>query len=258
MKPLEELQDNQVHIWLAEPGSIKSQEEITRLALLLDSEEQKKYHTIQSASARHSYLIAHALVRLSLSRYARIEPGEWQFRTNQFGQPRIAGNTSLRFSLTRTNGLVACAITKIAAIGIDVESTARIKNLQGVSRHALTPRETEYISSIESPAQHQLFIGIWTLKEAFIKAIGKGLSQPLTDFWFEGNLQQGIKIKLRKPIIDNPANWRFFQFGILRTHSLAIAVQANSNPKTAIRFAFQPATAPSHDISEIFMSIPSG
>src|SRR4029453_1384894 len=78
---------------------------------------------------RRQFLITRALVRTMLSRYAEVAPRDWRFVTNQFGRPEVLDRPAhvpdLRFNLSHTDGLIACAVTVGREVGVDVENITR-------------------------------------------------------------------------------------------------------------------------------------
>jgi 4'-phosphopantetheinyl transferase len=133
---------------------------------ILSDEELQRYRAFHFERDRAAYLTAHALTRRALSRYADVAPPDWQFAKGPCGKPEIANplDRRLGFNLSHTHGLVACAVGWECEVGIDVERINREIN----------------------PAVS--FFEEWTLKEAYLKALGVGLTEQMarleaTDDW---------------------------------------------------------------------------
>src|SRR6516225_1536369 len=146
------------------------------LVLLLSEDEKARMDRFRFDRDRRLFLLSHGLLRMTLSLYARVEPHAWQFRTGEHGRPEIAEPFSrLRFNISHTRGLAACAIVLDSDIGFDVEETSKdvpIDNLESF----FSAREAEALRSTPSEGHRERFFTYWTLKEAYIKARGVGLS----------------------------------------------------------------------------------
>ncbi len=136
---------------------------------------------------RWQFLITRALVRTMLSRYATVAPADWRFITNEYGRPEVldrpAGVADLRFNLSHTDGLIACAVTVGREVGVDVERITRAVT-HDIPGRFFAPREVADLRALPEHDQPRVFFDYWTLKEAYIKARGMGLSLPLSDFAF--------------------------------------------------------------------------
>ncbi|MEM7120950.1 MAG: 4'-phosphopantetheinyl transferase superfamily protein [Pseudomonadota bacterium] len=219
-----------VHVWLAEPEAfLVSLESVDQALALLDADEQRRYHAFRFDRDRRVFLAAHLLLRTRLSLYAPVAPGAWTFEKNAFGRPEVAGGLleadGLRFNLSHTNGLVACAITRSADVGIDVESLSRPTPGLDIAERFFSPDEFAMLQKAPADEQHQLFFAIWTLKEAYIKARGMGLSLPLDQFAFDIDGLAVRGVRFRDEIKDNPKNWRFGVQSAGHQHLLAFAVR---------------------------------
>ena len=142
---------------------------------LLDPEERAAYAARRIAHAQDSYLCAHALCRLALSRYERLAPSAWRYRREPGGKPMLAAShaSPWHFTVSHTKGFVACAVARLQ-VGIDVERGARPGNLRALQRRVLTEREQQNIAA--DPNFEVAFLRLWTCKEATLKAHGLGLS----------------------------------------------------------------------------------
>ena len=105
-------------------------------------------------------------------------------RARTAGDSRSAGRLpDLRFNISHTDGLIACAVTIGREVGVDVEHINRHLT-HDVADRFFAPREVADLQSLPDEEQQRVFFDYWTLKEAYIKARGFGLALPLGDFAF--------------------------------------------------------------------------
>jgi 4'-phosphopantetheinyl transferase len=156
--------------------------------------------------------VSHLLLRTTLSRYSHFLPKSWRFVTNDHGKPRLdpdAGSIPLCFSLSHTRGLSVVGVTREAEIGVDVEQASRSVNAAELSRRFFSPEENAALEELPPGRLQALFPLYWTLKEAYIKALGRGLSHPLDSFSFRlmGERPHRIGFSAEEP--QEPEKWRF-------------------------------------------------
>ena len=108
----------------------------------------------------------------------------WQFAETEKGKPEIIDNESnLEFSLSHTAGLVACAVAHFP-VGIDTESRDRKQKRGHMAQTVLAPGELALLTTYPFDRQPEIFLRLWTLREAYVKATGQGISFPREDFAF--------------------------------------------------------------------------
>jgi 4'-phosphopantetheinyl transferase len=191
----------------------------------LSNAERANWSRFVAERARLQYLVSRALVRTTLSRYAEISAHEWEFATNRYGRPYISGPPSKRgiqFNLSNTSGLVACAVAKGCSVGIDVENTERVPDIESLAATVFAPEELEDFRSCPPRSRLDRFFSYWTLKEAYIKARGMGLSIPLDSFWFDLK-GPSPRVRVTTRCNDEARRWRFQQSVPTPEHKLAIA-----------------------------------
>jgi len=163
---------------------------------------------------------------MSLSRYAEVPPRQWAFRIDTGGKPSLVadeGAPLLSFNLSHTPGLVACAIAGGADVGIDVESVDRIVD-DRVARRFFSARENAALRRCASDAlRARRFFALWTLKEAYVKAIGQGLSHPLNSVVF--TIGDDDTIAFTPPAGVDADAWHFRLVAPTARHRLAVAVR---------------------------------
>lgn len=180
MRPPSILGRDDVCVWYSFADRVAEPDRRAAYALLSEP-ERARCRRFRFEEDRVSFIVGHALLRTALSHHAAARPREWRFSTSGHGRPEIDTPTSprLRFNLSHTRGLVACAVTLERDVGIDVE---RIRPGTGVADLAFghfSPSENRRLTSLPSPAARDLFFSLWTLKEAYVKARGLGLRVPL-------------------------------------------------------------------------------
>ncbi len=213
-----------VDVWLTRPAELTDPALLGTYERLLTPDERARRDRFRFERDRHTFLVSRALVRATLSRYASVAPGDWRFVTSGHGRPEPAPehDSALRFNLSHTDGLAACAITTGHPVGVDVEAAdGRVATLEVATRF-FSPAEVATLRGLGGDDLRRRFFAYWTLKESYIKARGMGLALPLDRFSF----------RLGKPITiafdgldDDPGAWQFAQQWPTGRHSLAVAVR---------------------------------
>lgn len=217
---------NEIHAWYARPEDFNDEAIQQKFHSWLSETERACLKAFRFEQDRLTYLVAHALLRASLSGYTDVKPADWQFQTNPFNKPFIApplNTLGLHFNLSHTNGLVALALTRVGPVGIDVESTSREQNISEIAPDILT--SNEYLDLIQQAKtdQHTRLLKYWTLKEAFVKATGLGLTSGLQTFEFYLEAQPQPIIRFLSPKDTLAKNWQFKQCILSSGHILALA-----------------------------------
>jgi len=197
---------------------------------LLRGEELERAARLKLPRVRNEYLVARALVRHVLSHYASVPAEAWTFTQNAHGKPVVAtpwpGFTS--FNLSHSAGLVVLAVAASGQIGVDVESLQRKTTGIDLARRFFSAPEVLLLESCPEYRQHEMFLQIWTLKEAFIKAIGQGLSFPLDQFSMSLPKDGPPRIRFAaadgRPPESGSRHWQFAQIRFLSEHHLSLAV----------------------------------
>jgi 4'-phosphopantetheinyl transferase len=197
------------------------------LSHLLDPTEKARADRFRFADDHDAYIVAHALLRVMLSRQAPVAPAAWRFRASPGGKPVIdpsLGQPDLTFSLSHARGMVACAVGHGCDLGVDVEDCERTLPFEGIARRFFAPAEADLIASLPPAEGGALFYRLWTLKEAYTKAIGLGIAAALAGFAFHLD-RTPISITFADPVADDPGAWQFAEFRPGPRHRLALAVR---------------------------------
>lgn len=186
--PLFELAAGEVHLWFVFSGEGDDPELIASARDVLDGGEIARMERLRFPEDRRLFLVSHLLVRMALSHYADRTPAQWRFIRNGHGKPQVdpaMGVSPLTFNLAHSAGIAVVGVTKERDIGVDVERRDRRVNARGLIRRFFSPAEAAELGKLPSARLRDRFFLTWTLKEAYIKALGRGLSLPLRSFGFQ-------------------------------------------------------------------------
>jgi 4'-phosphopantetheinyl transferase len=205
--------------WLATEAAKPS--DIERWLGSVDREERERAFRFRTEADRREFIAAHALLRTMLTHYLEVPPLAWRFFVDANGKPWIdphVGPHGIQFNISHTRGLVAVALASRGAIGVDVEEIDDTKADLAIAEAYFARSEVEMLQQAPPSERTRCFFRLWTLKEAYIKAIGKGLSAPLSSFAFTF---EPIRIAFLPGSED--ANWRFAIIPASNRHVLSIA-----------------------------------
>lgn len=181
------LGDGEVHVWRA--GLDVDPARLAALAAVLCADEADRARRFRFDRDRDRFIAGRAGLRIVLSRYLCASPAELRFHYGLHGKPALATDTEavpagerLAFNLSHAGTYALIAVTPGRRIGVDLE-TIRPEVARGrIADRFFSPAEVACLRSLPEHEQPPAFFALWTLKEAYIKALGGGLSIPLAGF----------------------------------------------------------------------------
>lgn len=245
---MRDLRPAQIHLWTYAIGEPPAAQHLAYGMTLLSDAEKHRCAAFHLEKHRTEYALSHAMLRLVLSEYAPVRPQEWQFTTGKWGKPEICGpalDTPLWFNLSHTDGFAACVAGRVRQLGVDVENMTRVTSCDELARRFFAAAEYQYLRNLPPELQRDAFFRIWTLKEAYIKAEGKGLSIPLDSFHF--HFSDKVTLQLNGEL--TPGGWSFFEFQPGSDYRISIGAQKSGNSGFQVSRGFQ---VQKHDADSLF------
>jgi 4'-phosphopantetheinyl transferase len=229
------LNEFDVHIWCRCTSSLDD-EAVKTSDQYLSIEEQARRDRLRLEVDRRDFTFAHGLLRRTLSNFADLPPGDWRFSVNDYGKPSIASNDprlrALSFNLSYTRGCVACAVALNVPLGLDVERVEQSRHLQKIANHYFSEEEAVWLRRCSDELRNVRIIELWTLKEAYLKAIGVGLFGSLSDISFR--FDEHAQIEFTGPPTNDPHEWHFALFEPFHDFRLGIAIRGAARPRLFI------------------------
>ena len=198
-----------------------------RLQVVLSKDEQEEGQRFHHARDRHQFIITRALIRLVLSHHFAVPANEWRFGRDRNRRPFITSPTdapAVQFSLSHTDGLIACLITLSAQAAVDVERIEYSEDLPLVARQVFSPTELRALNKLSGRDRTAKFFDFWTLKEAYAKARGMGLGIRLSDIQFELGTKE-IRAHFNSSIGDDASAWVFWSRQLSSGHTISVAAK---------------------------------
>jgi 4'-phosphopantetheinyl transferase len=216
----------QVHVWRI---SLEQDDaSLDRFRRTLAPEELDRAGRFRFERLQRHYVAGRGSLRDVLARYLSAKPEELRFSYNAYGKPALAGEESLQFNMSHSHEIALVAVTRDAAVGVDVEHVRADFARDEIARRFFSRMEVATFNSLAKEEQVAAFFRCWTRKEAYIKAIGKGLSQPLDGF--DVTLAPGDAAALLRAGDDDTATWSFSDIDVGPGYASALAVEG-SNPQ---------------------------
>lgn len=223
------MQEQPLYLWCAYPEDASNEAVVQWRTTLLSEEEWTRSQTFRFDRHRREYLTTRALARIALSHYCSVAPEAWHFELNTYGKPSVSPNCGLRFNLSNCPGLVVCLIAQGAEVGVDAEPYERAGKIAELGATIFSPQEINQLAALRDAERLDRALSLWTLKEAYIKVRGKGLTLPLNkiSFVFGG----GIHLQLDRRVDDEPRQSLRFSLLDHASHRIALMTELTVDPK---------------------------
>ncbi len=157
---------------------------LARCAALLDEDETQRAGRFLRQEDRERFIVSHAALRVVLGHVLDLPPGALQFGREETGRPYLAApsDMGLDFNLSHSGEIALIGLTREGRIGVDVEIRRPLPDALRIARNHFAPDEARALEDLPVSEREAAFFGLWTRKEAIVKALGAGLSQPLSSF----------------------------------------------------------------------------
>jgi 4'-phosphopantetheinyl transferase len=227
----------QIHVWqveLDQPPAV-----VGELFAMLSGEEKKRIAQFRTPDLRRRQAVAHGVLRALIASYLNSDPAELAFSRNSHGKPqlkRAETASKLQFNLSHSEDVAAYCFANHTPVGIDVETIGEIPDLEGVAALCLSGCEQEWFYQLPLPERNETFYTIWSIKEAFVKAIGWGLSFPLNQVEVRRKAEGDWEC-FRVSGYDNPpSRWRIFTFAPTPEATAAMVTKAHTSEIRCFRW----------------------
>jgi 4'-phosphopantetheinyl transferase len=199
----------------------------TRWREILSADERARADRFHFEKDRRHFSAARALLRIVLAAYSAATPEDIRFRYAEKGKPELAdpfSSSGLTFNVSHSGSFALFAVTRHRAIGVDVEQMRKDFDGEAIARRFFSAREQEQFASLPREQQQRAFFRCWTLKEAFIKALGEGLSHPLHQFDVSLDRESPVSLTTRPNGVE-AERWQLQVIEVGAEHAAALAVR---------------------------------
>ncbi|MFD7627265.1 4'-phosphopantetheinyl transferase family protein [Streptomyces sp. NPDC059851] len=144
----------------------------------------QRYRRTGDAAARYRFITSRMIVKYTAAAVLRTDPTVLDLAYKIGGRPFIRGFDQIDVSLSHTDDLIAVGVSRTGRIGVDAEPTGRTMSFELLQGHMCTPAERAELERMPRNRQDSELLRLWTLKEAYTKALGQGMRLGFTEFGF--------------------------------------------------------------------------
>ncbi|KNE75179.1 4-phosphopantetheinyl transferase (plasmid) [Candidatus Burkholderia crenata] len=221
----------ETQLW-ATPATGYSEGQLQAFLAEMDFSERTRADGFRFQRDRMRYIVTRCAIRSVLSRYTDHPPAAWSFMADAFGRPCLVKNesaiTGLTFNITHTSLMIVIALSRSDTVGVDAESRERSAPSE-VAERFFAASENNALSQLTFEQAAFRFFELWTLKEAYLKAIGVGLSVELNSIVFD--FPNSYAIDYSSTSLDScrdARQWTFSLFHLEPRHIFALCLPAIS------------------------------
>jgi 4'-phosphopantetheinyl transferase len=149
---------------------------------ILSVDERHRAQRFRFGNLRRSYILSRGGLRIVLAHYFGSSPTEIEFIDGPKGKPALRDSSRIRFNTSHSGEMALYALTVDCELGVDVEQIRTLDDPDSIASRFFSPDEASDLLSLNPEDRGAAFFRCWTRKEAYVKAIGDGLTIPLNGF----------------------------------------------------------------------------
>jgi|YelNatPaOPRAMG01_1025707.scaffolds.fasta_scaffold21131_4 4'-phosphopantetheinyl transferase len=171
------IDDSEIHVWLADLDTLSAYNLLDgrRFEDILPNEVLLKATHRRTIEMQSRYIAAQASLRIVIARYLDTDPAALTLNYSKKGKPFLAFGT-LGFNLSDSYGLAAVAVANNKKVGVDIEQVRQNIDCMKIARRRFRSEEADNLSAFTGDRLTREFFRLWVRKEAYLKAIGSGIS----------------------------------------------------------------------------------
>jgi 4'-phosphopantetheinyl transferase len=202
---------------------------------LLTPAETVKAGRFRFEHLRRSWVLARGALRLLLGAYLSIDPADIRLRFGTRGKPELDMPGDIAFNLSHSGAMALFGFTQNVEIGVDIEHVHPVGDMLGIARRFYCKEETSDLMSLDPAGQEAAFFHCWTRKEAYLKAIGEGLYEPLNGFRVSLGPDEPARIVHIGNSVTAAAEWSLHDISCIPEYAGALAYRGAPRPVTMLR-----------------------
>lgn len=219
------LATGKVHVWRVELD--QPEHLLEKFRETLEEHELDRASRFHFEKHRRHFIAARGALRQLLSQYLDTKPEAFRLAYGAYGKPALNGehkHSRLRFNMSHSHEVALFAFAEDMEVGVDLEHIRADFASEEIARRYFSRREVETFNALPQHDQVAAFFRCWTRKEAFIKVIGLGLSQPLDQF--DVTLVSEQPAALLWVSGDDASRWSLFDLEVGGDYAGALAVES--------------------------------
>jgi len=143
---------------------------------ILDKAELATVKRLKHSKLKERYIISHGILRQLLAKRVNDSAADIRIEKTEFGKPFLSDYPELSFNISHSDDILALAFSAQCQLGIDVECHKDRDTWEGLVKKCLASEEADYWYRLEKADRSRAFYQFWVRKEAFVKAVGKGIT----------------------------------------------------------------------------------
>ena len=222
------LSDTEIHVW--HQSLALGIPEVETLRRLLSPDELRRAERFRFEPNRKEFIVCRGTLRRLLGSYLQVPAAELRFAYSEYGRPSLMADTKetkLDFNVSHSGEAALLAFGCGRTIGIDVEEVRRDFGTSEIAERFFSRAERAALRELSPDQRYEAFFRCWTRKEAFIKALGEGLSHPLDQF--DVSLAPGAPAALlaTRPDAQEVNRWKLWDIEVPSGYAAALAAKSN-------------------------------
>lgn len=166
-----------VRVWLARVPD--DPEIVSARSVCLSVEERARAARFRHSGSRDEFVFGRIMLRELAGSILGVPSQRLRFSEGAFGKPYVLvpRDSELQFNISHAGGWVVVAVSRLNPVGVDIEPSAYELPIEFLTKQVCSVGEAALLAGLPVDRRNAEFLRIWTVKEAFFKATGEGLTE---------------------------------------------------------------------------------